>query len=324
MSQRHVEPGYRDILTSLLSTRDVQRAIRDTIARGSNAYSFWHYVRNKIIHNTENRHPQYLSRLRDLQYRHFSPQDKEWDLLEHLYNSPLGYQYRVESSPKPYLADHPELDKALKMIQALPNEFYAYELPEEYGDAHRERKLERREAKHMNPVNIANLQTILCLSREWRDFKHPWEIVACALILCGRRVGEVLSSLVWEKHGPYTALVGGIAKRDMLDEDRVVIPLLCVYEDFDEIMTKIREAQLPTTSTTHRLKPACVKVFGQWFNHSQRRNIYGEAAYRMRHESGFHPDMSKIMWIDKALSHAVNVVAVAGNLTYQSLTFNNE
>lgn len=310
--------GYREIIESLLSTRNVEEAIERTIARGSNAYGFWMYVRKQITTDDKNRHPQYLSRLRDLQYRHFSPHDEEWDLLEKLYNSPLHYQYRVESSQKPYL---PRFDDALKMIQSLPNEFYEYVLPEEYGEEFHERQMEKRELKHLKPVNVGNLQTILCRARAWRDFEQPWEWVACALFLCGRRLGEVLDGLVWEPHGVYTASVGGIAKRDMQDQERVVIPLLCTYADFEQLMTKIREAQLPLTSTTHRLKPACVRVFGEWYNHSERRNIYGEAAYRMRHESGFHPTMSKIMWIDKALSHATNVVSFAGNLTYQSLTF---
>lgn len=313
--------GYRQILKSLTSSQNADEAITLTLTRGSNAYSFWKYVRQRILQDTEQRHPQYLSRLRDLQYRHYSPQDPEWDLLEHLYHSALSYQYRVETSRKPYLSN-PQLNKALKMIPTLPEVFYMYQLPDDVVDAHIEREQERREAKHLKPVNVGNLQMILCRAREWRQYKHPWELVACALILCGRRVGEIITSLTWDRDSVYTARVGGIAKQDMGDDESVVVPLLCLYEDFDELMTKIREIQLPTTSTTHRLKPACMRVFGEWFNHSQRRNIYGEAAYRMRHESGFYPEMSKIMWIDKALAHSVNVVNVAGNLTYQSLTFN--
>lgn len=320
MSQTSREQGYRDILICLSTERNnVDEAIRLTLQRGDKAYGFWRYVRQRFIHNTENRHPHYLSRLRDLQYRHLSPQDEEWDLLEHLYHSPLHHQYRVETSRKPYLPHRPDLDQALRSIKTLPDIFYQYVLPPEVVEIHIERQMERRELKHLNPVNIANLQTILCRAREWRSLNHPWELVACALILCGRRVGEILETLTWEPDGPYTANVKGLTKQPV---DEAVIPLLCPYEDFHDLMSKIREVQLPTTSTTHRLKPAFVRVFGEWLNHSQRRNVYGEAAYRMREESGFHPTMSKIMWIDHALAHTVNVVQIAGNLAYQSLTFN--
>lgn len=309
--------GYRRILESLLSSQNADEAISLTLTRGSNAYSFWRYVRKRLIQNTENRHPDYLSRLRDLQYRHLSPHDEDWQRLEHLYHSPLPYQYRVEISRKAYLTSA-DLDKALKMIPTLPEVFYMYVLPPAVIDTYIEREKERRERKHLNAVNIGNLQTILSRAREWRD-KRPWEMVACALIICGRRVGEILTGMTWERDGPFTARVHGLTKQEITS---AVIPLLCPYEEFDELMLKIRENDLPTTSTTHRLKPACNRVFGEWLNHSQRRNIYAEAAYRMREMSGFHPHMSKIMWIDEALAHSVNVIHVAGNLAYQSLTFN--
>jgi hypothetical protein len=314
-------PTSTQIIESLKSTPNADEAISLTLLRESNAYSTFKYVRQRILHNTESRHPQYLQRLRDLQYRHFSPQDPEWELLEHLYHSPLHHQYRVETSPKAYLTDHPDLDKALKLIHSVHENFYLYRMPDEVVERAIEKERESRELKHARAVTITDLQMILCRAREWRRCAHPWELVACALFLCGRRVGEVLSSLEWEYHGPYTANVSGLTKQDA---SSATIPLLCTYEDFDELMQRIRETQLPTTSTTHRLKPAYLRVFGEWFNHSQRRNIYGEAGYRMRHESGFYPDMSKIMWIDKALAHTTNVVHTAGNLVYQSLVFNDE
>jgi hypothetical protein len=321
MSRSQEDQGYRKVLT-LLSTQNVEEAIRLTIAKGSKAYGFWAYVRNKFFHDDKNRHPQYLSRLRDLQYRHFSPQEPEWQLFEQLYDSPLHVQYRVEACRKPYLANHPELDQALKMIKSLPESFYNYTLPPEYAEDAIERARDARELKHARAITISDLQMILSKSRDWRQYQHPWELVSCALFLCGRRVGEVINTLVWEYHGPYTARVRGISKQT--DTDEAVIPLLCTYEDFDGLMTKIRETQFPTTSTTHRLKPAFVRVFGEWFGHAHRRNIYGEAAFRMRNDSGFHPTMSRVMWIDMALAHQTNVIHSAGNLVYQSLLFNDE
>lgn len=204
------------------------------------------------------------------------------------------------------------------MIRSTAEVFEMYVLPEEYAMEAKEREIAQREAKHANPVNISNLGAIVKCARNWRDLKRPWELVSCALVLSGRRLCEIVQCMTWEPDTSFTARVDGLAKNH---QGSAVIPLLCPYEDFDELMTKIREHQLPMTSTTHRLRPAFTRVFGEWLGHSERRNIYGEAGYNMRHETGFFPMASKIMWIDKALAHSTNVVASAGNLTYQSLTF---
>lgn len=100
------------------------------------------------------------------------------------------------------------------------------------------------------------------------------------------------------------------------------IPILTTFDDFNDLIEQIRENRLPVESSTHRLKPAFLRVFGEWFNHTQRRNIYCEAAYRLRLESGFFPDLPPIMWFDKALCHDSNVIHQAPSLSYQTLTFN--
>lgn len=316
--------GYQDILTSLFIEEDVPKAIRLTVARHEHAYSYYKFVRQKIFANDLFRHPQYLQRLRHFQHVHFSPQDVEWKLLEDLYHSPLREQYRVETSNKAYLTTTPELDKALKQIRSIADPFYDYTLPDAIIEDAIERERRTRELKHSKAVTIRDLQVILCKAQGWRERKeNPWELVSCALFLCGRRVIEIISTLEWEKAGSHLARVTGIAKQDM-DSDPFVIPLLCPYEDFDELMTLIRVAQLPLNSHTHRLKPAFIRWFGEWYNHSQRRNIYAEAAFRLRREYGLFPDMSKVMWLDKVLCHSSNVVQQAPNLVYQSLLFEDE
>lgn len=235
----------------------------------------------------------------------------------------LPYQYRVETGRNPYFRSAPELDKALRKIRCMPDIFYEYVVPDHVAQRAKNAGREARERKHMKAATISDLQQILSKAREWHTRTHIWELVACALILSGRRVHEIISTLTWEKEDEYLARVTGIAKQGTPDEE-VVIPLLCPYEDFDRLMRKIRETDLQTTSTTHRLKPAFMRYFGKWYNHSERRNIYGEAGFRMREQSGFYTEASKIMWIDLALSHTSNVVAQASNLTYQSLQFNDE
>lgn len=312
----------RIVLNALFEEADATKAINILLTRGSSTYSYYKYIRRKITHDNTYRNHQYLQRLRYLQESEFGPQDDEWHLLQDLYHSPLIYQYRVETSKKPYLPT-PAHDQALKKIRSVADPFYDFLLPDEIVGEAVAREQEAREFKHMRAVTISDIQSIISKARAWRDVKSHWELVACALILCGRRVVEVTETLSWEKHGEYTATVTGIAKQGTPDAE-VVIPLLCRYEDFDELMVKIRVADLVTTSNTHRLRPAFSRHFGQWYNHSERRNIYGEAGFRMRAETDFFPQMSKVMWIDNALCHTSNVIQQASNLTYQSIVFTDD
>ena len=310
--------GYSTILHVLLAECDPERAIQLTIDRNpDNAYSFYKYCRGRIFRDDANRHPRYLQTVRHFQYTHYSPQDPEWDLLQDLMERPLRAQYRVESSRKPFLPN-PRLDAALKAIPCLPHAFYAYRMPPAIVEDAVDRLRERREAKHCQQVNISNLQTIVSRALDWHDYTHPWELVACASILCGRRTQEITHTLQFEKHSEHLLEVSGLLKQEI---GAGVIPILCTADDFQDLMGKIREHSLPTESSTHRLKPAFRRIFGEWFNHAERRNIYCEAAFRMRDVSGFHPTMSKIMWFDKALCHDTNVVAQVSNLTYQALNF---
>jgi hypothetical protein len=319
--------GYRDVTRNLLQNQNVNAALSITLSGRRNEqaiYGFWKYVRQRIIRDETNRNSNYLYRVRDFQHAHFSPQDPEWDLLQQLMEESLAFQYRVETGRQPFLRNHHQLDQTLRQIKCMPDIFYDYTLPDDIVQRAIISGREAIERKHMKAVTISDLQSILSKAREWETAcTTTWELVACALILSGRRVHEIISSLEWQHENEYLARVTGIAKQGTPDEE-VVIPILCPYEDFDRLMTKIRETELPTTSTTHRLKPAFMRYFGKWYNHSERRNIYGEAGFRMRQQSGFYPEASRIMWIDMALSHSTNVVSQATNLTYQSLQFNDE
>lgn len=308
--------GAEDILDILLREKDAEKAVRLTIARNpTNAYSFYKYCRQKLVRNDAHRDPQYLSRVRHFQHVYFSPQDPEWELLNRLMEAPLHTQYRVERERQPYLPRH---DQELKSIRSMPPAFYEYRMPLEIVDAATQRMQERREERHARGVTIRDIQSVVSKARNWREFKHPWELVACASILCGRRTQEITHSMEFEKASEYQIDVCGLLKQ-RVGAGR--IPLLCTADDFEELMSKIREHDLPTESSTHRLKPACLRVFGEWFNHAERRNIYCEAAWRTREQNGFHPSMAKIMWFDKALCHDVNVVVQAPSLIYQSLQF---
>lgn len=308
--------GYQQIIASLKSSPNANEAIALTIQRSeSNAHSFCKYVRRKFLRDESNRDPQYLQRLRHFQQVHFGPQDPEWAQLEDLMERPLHHQHRVETSRRPFLKRH---DAALKEIRCVCANFYDYKMPDEIVEEAVEREQERREARHMKPQNIGNIQLILSKALAWRQHNHPWELVACASILCGRRTQEILWAMEWERESDRILQVRGLLKQAV---GAGPIPILTDYEDFAALMAKIREHAYPHESTTHRLKPAFVRVFGEWLNHSERRNLYCEAAYRMRMESGFFPGLPQIMWFDKALCHDKNVIHQAPNLTYQTLTF---
>lgn len=310
--------GYATILHVLFTDRDPQKAIQLTIDRDpENAYSFYVYCRQRIFRDDTHRHPHYLQRVRDFQLAHYSPQDPEWALLTNLLEGSLRTQYRVETARQPYLRDKAK-DQALKAIPCLPDEFYEYRMPMEIIDDHIDRLRVRREAKHSRPVIISNIETVVETARNWFLCKRPWELVACASILCGRRTMEIIREMECEPAAEYQLNVKNLCKQVI---GAGAIPVLCPAEDFMRLFAKIREHQLPVDSSTHRLKPAFHRLFGKWYNHSERRNIYCEAAWRMRHESGFYPEISKIMWFDKALCHDDNVIHQASNLTYHAAQF---
>ena len=313
--------GYQDVLTSLLTEGDAQKAISLTLTKGNNAYSFFRYCRRKIIGDDRNRDPFYLQRVRHFQHVHFSPQDPEWGQLQELMESSLQSQHRVETSRKPFFRNRPSLDAALRQITCLPAVMYEYRIPAEVSEEAKERENLRREALHCKPVNIGDIQTIVSKAKNWREYEHPWDLVACASIICGRRTQEIIWAADFEPVDRYVVHVSGLMKQ-RVGEGKV--PLLIDTDEFMELLEKIRAVELPRDSTTHRLKPAFTRIFGEWFNHTQRRNIYCEACFRGREESGFHPEYPRIMWFDKALCHDSNVIHQASNLSYQTLTFDDE
>lgn len=312
-------PGYQDILTSLLSEGDAQKAIRLTIERNEqNAFSFAKYCLQKIYADDAHRHPHYLQRVRHFQHVHFGPQDPEWGQLNDLMEGSLRSQYRVEISRDSFFRGRPDLDRALREIKCLPDAVYDYRIPDELVEDAKERERERREQLHSNPVNISDVQTIISRALDWRAFSNPWELVACASILCGRRTIEILREAEFTPVDRYIVRVSGLVKQGRGEGPIPIVGETC---EFMAIMEKIREANLPTASHTNRLKPAFTRVFGEWFNHTQRRNIYCEATYRNRDVSGFHPGLPRMVWFDKALCHDSNVIHQAPSLCYQTLTF---
>jgi hypothetical protein len=222
----------------------------------------------------------------------------------------------VETSRTPYLSCR---NKELQSIRSMDDPYYEYDLPDEVAEEWSERERERRQLKHLRAVTITDLQDILSKARNWREYTNAWDWLACATVLTGRRAEEILTTLEWEPcANPNTAMVRGILKQGLVDAE-YPIPLLCPYQEFEDIIQQIRAAQLVYHGgTMHR---AVKRVFGRWLNHTERRNIYCEAAYRCRHESQFYPDASKVCWFDLALCHANNVAFTSSNLTYQALTF---
>lgn len=305
--------GYATILHILFTERDPEKAIQLTIDRDpENAYSFYCYCRQHIFRDERHRHPQYLQRVRAFRDT-YGPQDPEWGLLSKLMEGSLRTQYRVETTGR-YLRDKAK-DQVLKSIPCLFDEFYEYRMPLEIVEDAQRQKRARREIKHSRPVQISNLDFIVATARNWFTLKRPWDLVACASILCGRRTMEIVREMECTPKSEYQLEVKNLCKQEI---GAGPIPVLCDADKFMLLLEKIREHQLPVDSSTHRLKPAFLRVFGRWFNHSERRNIYCEAAWRMRHESGFYPEMSRIMWFDKALCHDDNVIHQATNLTYHA------
>lgn len=322
---------YQSIISALFTDQDPAKAIALTLARGDETcYSYWESIRKRIIRDERFRADNFLFRLRQFKEEHFSPQDPQWALLEDLATKTLREQYAVERCRKPFLkCANPALEDQLKKIKCLNPLFYDYVLPREAHQRQKARRTEKLESRHVNSVQIelGEMQRILSVAKNWREY-GPVDRLVCALILSGRRVPEVLVTMRWEPdpENRFRAVVWGMGK-DQDAETRWTIPILCDYTEFDLLMQDVR-SQLDgwfresgaMYQTIHR---ADVRVFGTKLNHSMKRAIYSELAFRERHVSQFMVNATKMRFVDAALAHECSVADLTIS-TYQAYTVVDE
>ena len=315
------QPDFRAIITAL-KEGNLQKAIAITVARGDGAYGYWQNVRTKIRADEWFRSPLYLQQLRDFKERHFSPQDQQWERLEELAQASLQRQCFVQSSRQDYLK-HP-LNQELIKIAPLRPIVYDYVIPKEFWNVHIARKEAAKDRKHANATNIGDLQTIISKAREWRQYQDLPALLACALILTGRRICEIHGDMEFrlDPENSYRAIVKGLAKT--LDTDREwTIPLLMPYADIIALIGQIRmQDRLLRGSESQMIQRAEIRVFGRKLEHSMRRNIYAEAAFRERHVHQFMPSASQLLFADAVLCHEnTNSLAKHRLSGYAALTF---
>lgn len=150
----------------------------------------------------------------------------------------------------------------------MPDIFYEYKIPQEMIDAALQEQQERTEMKNVKPATITEIQTILSRAKEWKFYKeNPWDLVACASILCGRTMEEIICEMEWER-----------VSDTMIRVNNEIIPILIPYQDFDVLMKKIRETRL---LSTNGLKPSMIRLFGKWYPHGHRYDIYCKAVDRL-------------------------------------------
>ena len=230
------------------------------------------------------------------------------------------------------------MNRLFKAITPVQAPFYDFKLPAEIGELRRKRVNENDEARQAHKIGEKSTYEISVIdaigivekAREVildniGSITDWYNNVAAIQILSGRRTYEVICSLFYTPASlPFQANVVGIAKKHQLKVDgyeQHTIPLLCPYSEFEKAMDRIRQYKPynPDTDDATEITPmhsrsiatATKRLFGRRLNHTQKRNLYAEMAWRRRHiENLFligEQSCSKHTWFSRALCHDFNL-----------------
>lgn len=297
-------------------------------------YSIWVRTRQFIVKQDRYKDPDYAVHINEL--AEIADREDASKLLK-LLDSPLRDQHRVQSGKRPFLGDR-RLNRLFKAITPVLPAFYRFKLPPDIYQWTKERRVKSDESRQAHQtgnrddfyVSDTEAESMIDKAREVildnigsnRDYYNN---VAALQLLCGRRLYEILVSVIWTPAShPYQANVVGIAKKRTLKVDGYethTIPLLCPYTEFDKAMTRVREfmpfdpesddASSITPTRGKHVDRACIRLFGKKYTQTQKRNIYAELAWRKREtENHFligDQSCSKNYWFSKALCHEFNV-----------------
>jgi hypothetical protein len=331
---------------TIIVKKDPQRAIDDLLKNYDNTrldaiavYSTWVRTRQLIVRNDDNKDPEYTKHISELVELVTDRGDAE-KLLK-LLDSPLRDQHRIQQQKLPFLKGR-RIDRILKAITPVLPSFYDFKLPRRIVEQRMQRVRENDEARQAHQIGdkaayeISDNDAIRMIDKAREvildnigSITDWYNNVAAIQILSGRRTYEVICSLLYTPaSSPYQANVVGIAKSNSLKVDgyeQHTIPLLCPYADFEKAMDRIRQYKPynPETDDATEITPmhsrsistATKRLFGRRLNHTQKRNLYAEMAWKRRNiENMFligNQSCSKHTWFSRALCHGFNMDTTA-------------
>jgi hypothetical protein len=178
-----------------------------------------------------NRHPDYLSKLRDLT-RLVSEGSDDFQRLSLLLQASLKAQYKQERSPRTF--DDAELERQYRLLRCCKHEdFYRFKEPAALTTVNKSLREERRKSQHTQSKILKGTTDALDAARrllaaveigpDYHDEETAKELFAAIQQVTGRRNVEIcLETTVFEPEvpgQPYMVKVTGLAKKRHLPCD---------------------------------------------------------------------------------------------------------
>lgn len=332
-------PRVREIIDVLFEDEDPSGAIDvllsyydDYKKQAVAIYGLWSSVRGEIIKHDKYKNPNYEDEIMDL-CKDVGPADKEklYDIL----NSPLRERHRAYMMKRRYLWDK-DFDKKFKTIKPVNPLMYEFDLPDQLKEWKTSTVYKRNVARqhhmvaHKSDYKMSEYDADLLIEKCIGILNSPitsskvyYDNVFALLILSGRRNYEILRTLDWAPASHmYQVNVCGLCKKKGIGEreDPVcTIPLLCTYDLFAEGMKKVRnykdlsDYDLATLNglSGQSIKRASKRIAGRVLDHTKKRNIYSEMAWKRRDTENHYligeQSCSKHVWIQHALCHEFSI-----------------
>lgn len=279
-------------------------------------YSMWKKARHSILSVQENRHPEYFGKLGSLKDQLEVVGDI--DFITKLEGSTLSYCHYVQSNRSRQFLSTLELDRQLKLILPVVDNFYEFVLPPQVGTTAKQieqrsvlarhggthsRRTARLTNQQLGAIESTCVNIVHAVPR--LDRLSPSDVADLCLalmVVTGRRLSEVLytASFGPVPSQPYQSIVTGLLK-DMDGDGIHRIPLVMDYTPIHHAMICLRNHA--NTATGERARVRGPIVFGVKLTHTERRNVYAELCWQRRNVNGFAMGCSKVLFTNKALCH---------------------
>lgn len=306
----------------------------DPIENAFTIYNRWKRLRSLMM-----RDPRFQNRSyeRDVQVLidqavYKEPTGFDVSLLRNLLLSTTLDRHKINMFTQRSTFKNREVFFMFKRIKPFIREFYEFQLPDELID---EKDIISRDNNLLKQMHQKSRANIFSLSqkkiREWRQSsldiirdtanytkRNIGLLIAAIQILSGRRLIEIVGHMNIICPGPteYSAYVSNLAKKKLLftaerhssqSDERVLIPLLCKFNDFKNVIMQIRSLEEFTGAVRPyiftKTSKATVEAFKEKLDHTVKRNIYCELCWIEKNIHQCHMACSKKAFFGIILGH---------------------
>ena len=300
-------------------------------------YNTWKRIRTKLIRDPKIQnqdYPHHLERcLARARQKQASTNDQE-TLLSLIKTNSYPAFHNVLSSVERGFPVFEDDELTSMFLEQLPfsDAFYEFTVPDDiHSEAMKARTTREWSKFNENPEHTLSnaeleqikLEAVALLQGGYiSKYKSGTRFIEALLLVSGRRVKEIMATLVLHGQGPttYSAMVSGLCKQktslgaiDNLTTEPVLIPLLVPYDLFKLSLGSMREQEGSDFSTPDKEEAAFKRLARRmsrvvWGNnrnlrHADRRCLYGELAYNYRDQHQCYTGINKRLFISKVLGH---------------------